>query len=94
MTNNEVGVANDGSGAAITNNTLSGNSIDGIQLFDNVTGTTISGNFIQSNGGQGVFIDTTASYSPGALRDPVEFDHRKYCRWTEKQLGDLDQRHQ
>ncbi|MBW8884329.1 MAG: right-handed parallel beta-helix repeat-containing protein, partial [Planctomycetia bacterium] len=63
VTNNEVGVANDGSSAAMTNNTLSGNSIDGIQLFHNVTGTTITGNFIQNNGGQGVYIDSSTAYT-------------------------------
>ena len=64
LTNNSVGVLADGFGAPavveVSNNTLNDNT-DGIELYDDVSGTSIHNNFIQSNSKDGVYIDSTVS---------------------------------
>ena len=70
LTGNTIGVVNDGfdnaAALVITNNEISGGG-DGIQLYDDITGTTIHNNFIRNNTGTGILVDSSVSDSSGPL---------------------------
>jgi uncharacterized delta-60 repeat protein len=55
------GIASDGNESAITGNNLHNGSGDGVDLYDSQNGSVVKNNLIQSNAGDGIYVDSTVS---------------------------------